>query len=76
MASPRIKPSRMSKTGSRRYLEALTAPFRPFGFQGSRDSYINRLTDNPWREPAFAHRGAFVALDLEIGQTGPVLAQK
>jgi hypothetical protein len=37
---------------------------------------MNRLTDNPWREPAFADRGAFVALDLEIGQTGPVLAQK
>ena len=26
MASPRIKPGRMSKTGSRPYLEALTAP--------------------------------------------------
>jgi hypothetical protein len=27
MASPRIKPGRMSKTGLRPYLEALTAPF-------------------------------------------------
>ena len=33
MASPRIKPGRMSKTGSRPYLEAQTAPSAHWAFK-------------------------------------------